>query len=217
MKVSVWFALLISAAALSWAGPFTNGSFESPGVFEGAATQLDNGSTYVTGWLHQGIDDGEFYTNGSVWGIAAGHGTFYVGFGAFGLTGGQLLQTFDTTPGQVYAVDYLVTTQELEGVLPDQAALVEALDGASVLASVSNTINTPAGVWVNGLQLRFTATSASTTLRFTDTTLFANGGSLNWGLDNVSVAAAPEPGSYALIGLGLSVIALRKRAFWSRS
>ncbi len=211
------FLIIIALALIAFpaaGATFFNGDFESPGTFNGEATYLGSGSTYVTGWFHSGIADGEFYTDGAAWGITAGQGTFYVGFGAFGVTGGSMSQTFDTTPGQSYAVNYLLSTQELDGVLPDQVAFVSALDdGDNLLDSVSNTINTPAGVWVNGLQLQFVATSSSTTLRFTDLTLFENGGTVNWGLDNVSLTAMPEPASYALIGLGLGVIALRKRLF----
>jgi hypothetical protein len=211
MKTPSRLILAISTAALSFAGPFTNGSFESPGVIPAPGTHLTAGDTYVTGWVHNSTDLGEFYTDGSPWSVAAGVGTYYVGFGAFSQTGGTMSQTFDTVAGQLYGVNYILSTQELTGTLPDQIALVEALDGSTVLGSISNTINSPAGIWNNGLRLEFTATSGSTTLRFTDLTLMANTPLINWGLDNVSVSELPEPSSYALIGLGLGIIALRKK------
>jgi hypothetical protein len=219
MRIQAVLVLAISTAALSLAGPFTNGSFESSGVYTPPANYMSYGSTFVTGWVHEVTDLGEFYTDGAAWGITAGQGTYYVGFGAFSQTGGTLSQTFDTVTGQNYVVNYLLTSQELSGPLPDQVALVEALDGSTVLGSVSNTINSPAGVWYGGLSLAFTATSGSTTLRFTDMTLLANTPLINWGLDDVTVAAvasAPEPASYALIGLGLGFIGLRKKLFRPR-
>jgi hypothetical protein len=203
--------LALSTAASSLAGPFTNGSFESPGTFTPPATYLSYGNTYVTGWVHEVTDLGEFYTDGAAWGVAAGHGTYYVGFGAFGQTGGTLSQTFDTVAGQLYGVNYLLSTQELTGPLPDQIALVQVFDGSTELGSIFNTINSPAGVWNNGARLVFTATSGSTTLRFTDLTLAANGTAINWGLDNVAISTLPEPAAYALIGLGLTFILLRKK------
>jgi hypothetical protein len=213
MRVLLWLALVTSTASSGLATTFFNGNFESPGTFPGPdARYLTYGDTYVTGWTHEVTDLGEFYTDGVTWGISAGEGTYYVGFGAFNNIGGTLSQTFDTIAGMTYNVNYLLTTQELTGTLPDQVALVEALDGFTLLASVTNTINQPAGVWTSGLQLSFTAASTSTTLRFTDMTLLANGTLINWGLDDVSVLeSTPEPGTYALLALGLGFIALRRK------
>src|SRR5262245_37784886 len=134
MRVFPTLALAIATAALSFAVPFTNGSFESPGVIPPPFTHLTFDDPYVTGWFHDGTDLGEFYTNGVQFGITPQNGSYYVGFGAFGQTGGTLEQTFDTTAGKSYVIDYFLTTQELTGTLPDQIGLVQALNGATVLA-----------------------------------------------------------------------------------
>ncbi|MEO5922194.1 MAG: PEP-CTERM sorting domain-containing protein [Bryobacteraceae bacterium] len=215
MKLFQLAALVVITAGFGVAAPFTNGSFESSGgAFTPPANVLGNGDTFVTGWVHDGpgaLGAGEFYTDGVNWGVVAGQGTYYVGFGAGGLTGGTLSQTFDTTIGTTYFVNYLLSTQEFDGIPPIQVAVVEALDGSTVLASVSNSFNQGSGIWNSGLTLTFTATSSSTTLRFTDATSPANSPPVNWGLDAVSVAPVPEPTTFGLVGLGLALCAWRKR------
>jgi len=211
MKFLSMVFLVIGAATFGVAAPFMNGGFELPGpTYTPPAEYLSYGDLFVTGWVHDGTDLGEFYTDGAAWGISAGEGSYYVGFGAFSQTGGTLSQTFDTNVGTTYFVNYLLTTQELDANLPDQAALVEALDGSTVLGSAFNTINQAAGTWTSGISFAFTATSTSSTLRFTDMTPLANSAPINWGLDAVSVGVVPEPSSIAMIGLGLGLLALRR-------
>jgi hypothetical protein len=229
--------ILLALTAFPAAGAtlFTNGSFESPGA---PGDPWVPGVRYVgdesldgsgTGWIHEGAANaaaffGDFYTNGDgggFWSMVPQDGSYYFGFGATGKTGGVLKQTFDTEIGVTYVVNYWLTTQELdEGPFPDQVAFVAAYDGAILLASVENILNGPPG-WSSGLTLTFTASSASTTLLFRDDssagtpglTLGPNDTFLtNWGLDNVSLAmATPEPGSWALLGLGLVALGAAKR------
>ncbi len=102
-------ALLVGTATLGIATPFSNGSFESPG---GSGTLfLSNGSTVVTGWTHGGNDLGEFYAATGQWGISAGDGNNYIGWGANGATNGTMSQTFDTVTGTTYNVNYLTDRQ----------------------------------------------------------------------------------------------------------
>jgi hypothetical protein len=215
MKLTVkLMATLVACLASASGAAFTNGSFENPGGT--GFTFLTNGSTFVPGWIHTGNTNGEFYT-GQAWGILAGDGTNYIGWGANGATGGILSQTFDTMVGATYQVDYLLTTQQLAGSnLPFQSNSVQALDGSTVLAGVTNSFNMIAGNWLNGNSLVFTATSTATTLRFTDTSNGAATIGINWGLDAVSVTqlggnAVPEPATYALVLTALGALALRRK------
>src|SRR5260370_31840230 len=94
--------------------------------------------------------------------------------------------------------------------------MVEALNGAAVLNSVTNSFNQANGIWNAGTTLSFVAASPSSTLRFTDTTSGASSFAVNWGLDGVTVAmvgggTVPEPSASALIGLGLGVRGLLRK------
>jgi hypothetical protein len=213
-------AAVVATATLGIASPFTNGDFESPGG-AGVNFFLPNGSTFVTGWTHGGNDGGEFYTSSGVWGINAADGTHYLAWGASGAINGTMSQTFDTVAGTTYNVNYVLTTQQLGPPIPIESNLVQALDGATVLNSVTNEFNQNAGIWNSGATLSFVAASASTTLLFTDTTTAVNSGPVNWGLDSVTVDAAgpvgtpgaPEPATYGLIGLGLTVLTVCRKKF----
>lgn len=210
------FAAVLGLASLAQAAPFTNGSFESPG---GSTTTLVIGSTHVTGWIHGVNPFAELYSQSGIFGIAAGDGEYYITWGGSGATGGTLSQTFDTTPGVTYAVNYLLTTQQNgSAVLPVQSNSVQAFDGNTLLGSTTNSFNMAAGNWLAGNQLTFTATSGSTTLVFTDTSDGQVADSLNWGLDAVTLAEVPgsggdvpEPTTYGLVAMALGMIGFARR------
>ncbi|MBS1826257.1 MAG: DUF642 domain-containing protein [Acidobacteria bacterium] len=207
-------AAVLVFASLAQAAPFTNGSFESPG---GSTTVLGVGSTHVTGWIHGVTDGADYLTVSGHFGIAAGDGNYYITWGGSGVVGGTLSQTFDTTPGATYVVNYLLTTQQY--LLPNppfQTNSVQALDGATVLGSTSNSFNMAAGNWLAGNQLAFIAASSTTTLVFTDTSNPQASATINWGLDAVTVAevaggGVPEPSTYGLVALALGMIGIARR------
>ena len=212
-KISV---LLLASSALAIAAPFTNGGFDSPG---GNAFTLPNGSTFVTGWsLTSSNNNNVTYTPSAFFGILAGGGSHYLTIGGLGNTGAVLTQTFDTVSGTTYNVNYLVTTQQGAPVSPFQTNSVQAFDGGNLLAGVTNSLGMANGTWLNGVQLTFIASSASTTLRFTDTSSAGSSSGINWGLDSVTVAAVnnsgdavPEPATYALVLASLGAIAFHRR------
>ena len=216
-------ATLVGFAGIGFAGPFTNGSFETPGAPGGNRFFTAGSDTFVTGWTHvaSAVNNNgsvDFYSANGAWGINADTESNYIGFGGNGTTGGILFQTFDTVIGTTYTVNYRLTTQQLGGSsIPLESVLVEGLNGSTVLNSVSTTFNPQAGVWINGNALSFMAASTSSTLRFTDTSDGAVAASVNWGLDtvtvNTGVSSVPAPATLSMIGLaGLVLVAFRRRA-----
>jgi len=192
------------------AAPFSNGNFESPGVASFA--DITTPATAPTGWTPGGtLGNAALFYENNAFHVVCVAGPNCVGFGGNGTTGATLSQTFDTVLGQSYTVNYFVTPQQGAG---PQSALVEALNGATVLGSVTDTI--PLLVsgqnfnWVAGTPLTFVATGSSSTLRFTDTSNGAAASGTNWALDGVTitgqVAAIPEPSAYGLMLAGLGVL-----------
>lgn len=182
------------AAALFWAAdslaaaPFQNGGFESPGL-PGATTSTGLiGSGIVDGWDVATLGGLAYRKNGNAAGTDALDGTHFVGFGFTGETGGQLTQVFDTVAGTTYEVLFWVT-QTHGSNSTDQAVAVEAFDedlGLPLAPAVETGIPPHQNQWSQGNPYRFTATSTSTRLTFTDATV-TPGLPENWALDGVSV------------------------------
>ena len=204
-------AILISMTAAVQADPFQNGSFESPGGPAGTRIVVADGpSATVTGWTNSGGLQVYAAVNGTD-AVVPYDGDFYVSFGHSGVIGGQFSQTFDTLPGQPYQATYFVTQQQ--GINLTQAASVEALDGVVSLGQVVSVIppyvNNDPFQWFAGTPLNFIATSASTTLRFTDMTPL--GGGSNWGLDLVQITPIPEPSACVLLATAVALLGWRAR------
>jgi hypothetical protein len=168
----------------------------------------------VTGWVHNNncSAGSEILTASGNYGLATLDGGQYITWGGNGAIGGTLQQTFDTAAGASYTVNYLIAIQQNVGV--GQSMMVEAFDGITLLNSAAaNNFQFP--TFTPGPTLTFTASSTSTTLRFTDTTSLANSAAANWGLDTVTVqsnqSVAPEPGSALLLAAGLAALLLASR------
>jgi len=213
--VKLTFLLGLGAAAL-FASSFQNGGFESP-----LLKSSPDFVTVPTGWTK--VDPTcpscfalfmEFYGTFGLPTIGA-EGTQAYGFGGNGGTTGSLSQTFDTVAGANYEVSFQYVIQQGPEFEDLQA---DVLDGINTLATKAIRFNNAA--WVT-TTLDFTAASASTTLRFSDTTGAVDpgtGSGTNWALDAVSVSqlgggggAVPEPSTWVLAGLGtLAVGGLRR-------
>jgi hypothetical protein len=223
LKLAAFLCLLLAVPGK--AATFFNGSFESPGapVDPWNPGVLYLGDQLLGGWEHTRVPDADplrtdFYTNGlgTDWVNPPQDGAYYIGWGAYGATGGTLSQAFDTEIGVTYQVTYWLVAQEFAlGSTVEQKARVAALDGNTPLANVLNTFG-PTSVWFQGQILSFVAQSASTTLRFSDesegSSVIGQGTyMINWGLDNVTVEATPEPGTWAILGLGLGILVAVKK------
>jgi hypothetical protein len=197
-------------AGIGLATPFQNGTFDQPAV-GGGALVLDCPGV-VLGWVHtNNCNNGaELLTKSGSFGLSTLDGGQYITWGGNGFTGGTLEQTFDTVTGGIYSIDYLIAIQQNVG--PGQSMKVEAFDGSTLLGSTAATdfLNT---ALTAGPTLHFTATSGSTTLRFTDLTSLANSAAANWGLDTVTVqftppatSGVPEPSTWFLATAGFGAL-----------
>lgn len=124
---------------------------------------------------------------------------------------GILSQSFATVAGATYTVsfDYGITAYGQAS----QSMTASILDGATVIASDVVTGLQSSSPMLTNFRFDFVAASATSTIRFSDFP-----GNQSWDtdglLDNVSVAAAvPEPGSVALLALGLLGLAVSNRRY----
>jgi hypothetical protein len=204
------------ATGVSFASAFQNGDFASPGGV--AITHyLGCGDSFVTGWINDvfagctpsplypgaSTTGEQDYQNGSGAGqiAPANGGTYDVTFGDNDTTGGTLQQTFDTMTGDVYQINYLVSLTDATSPLSPESMLVEVFSGVNLLGSEEDNAFTNT-TWVGGPTLTFTATSASTTLIFTDTTGAGLAPEQNWSLDDVTVnSGVPEPSTVSTLFL----------------
>ena len=199
----------IAAACLAAAGVvasadlraelIVNGGFEAPlvtssGPPPGLGFDYRTGAD-ITGWLITGPKEPQFDTTYNP-----------VGGGNQALQLESLdpvLQTFATTPGQLYQLIFDLSAYTNNDALLNIAPLQVVVAGVT-----ADFVGTDLSYVTHSLF--FTASGASTTLSFENTGAFG----VNFPqIDDVSVlaAAVPEPNSVALLGFGLVVFALNWR------
>lgn len=189
------------AAAPAGAATIANGSFEE-GINPGSFTTIgaiDN--TSITGWT---VGSGSIDYIGSYW-------TAQDGSRSIDLSGssiGSISQSFATVVGQAYDITYWISKNPDGGNAVRTGSInAGGSSGTFTYAAVNDRFNMN---WVQET-FRFTATDAMTTLSFASDS--SGGCCFGPALDNVSIAAVPEPATWALFILGFGLVggALRRR------
>lgn len=169
-------------------GTFTNGSFELPGgSAPGTSLMLGSGDTTMPGWTVSGPAGNQIILQNGVLGcfdFPPKDGSYHVIFNSGDqLPSMSIAQTFDTIPGEDYAVTFYV------GRISSGGGIVSIT--ASAKSQTDNTIGSMvAAASANGYGSRkrfiFTATTPNTTLQFLDSSEATI--SVDIALDNVSVS-----------------------------
>lgn len=199
-------AVLASLCALSAlpacaANLLINPGFELP-AGTGYASLL-GGNTAITGW--RTVLSGVEWFDATAYGGAA-DGVMAIDLANYIYTGGGIEQSFASVVGQTYDLSFSLGTMQANG--RDGTAHIDVtIAGSTTGYEVVN--HTGRLAWT-GVTQRFTASSATTTLRFSNNQNpylhFAN-------VDAASVVAVPEPKIYSLLlaGLGLVGYAVRRQ------
>lgn len=205
-------AALAAAAQASPVGPdlLVNGSFETGPA--GSYAELPGGSGALAGWTPT-LSGVEYFQPTAFTVSLAEDGLYAVDLANYVYTGGGISQTFATTAGQAYSVDFWGGTQAVSG--RDGTGVIDVFVNGSLAGSFALAGPTAAIDW-REFGLDFTATGAATTLEFRNTQdpylHFAY-------LDDVTVGAAapagepavPEPSAAWLLPIGLLLLAAVRR------
>lgn len=203
------FASLLAAAVSGRAQTIVNASFEAPGISNFVYT------TSVTGWTFSAFASGSggtgLTTNGSSFGTVDIGGASDAGGGtqaALIQGAGIISQAIDFSTGGAFTLSFFA---EARGSHSGGVPLSIKIDstvltfGGSVTASATSgsvfnrIVSDPFSVGVGFHTLSFTGT---VNLNTADVTTF---------VDQVSVAAVPEPATFALLGGGLAALAFLRR------
>ena len=160
------------------------------------------GSTYLPGWLVTGPELA-WIGAGNSYGLSASDGQRFVDLTCWvnqnGNQGG-VTQTIATTAGQRYTLSFDVGNSSRYN-FSGTSSLSASVGNSSQLFTNTITNTSSADFWQR-FSMDFTANSNATNLTFT-----GNNAVHYIGLDNVVVTAAvPEPGTYAMLLVGVALL-----------
>lgn len=198
-KFALGLAVLLALPTAANAAAFMNGGFETGVPVPGAFVTLGNGSTDITGWTVTG--NGVDYI-GSYWQNGAGDRSVDLS----GNAGGGISQTFDTVFGTTYVVNFLLAGNPAgEPTVKDLN--VQTSDGTFAAYTFDTTGTSLDAMGWLAKSYTFTANSNSTTLSFSAGNRSAYGAAI----DGVTVAAVPEPATWALLLGGFALVGTQMR------
>ena len=180
-----------------------NGNFENTGF--GGTTgyyNVGNSADHLIpsdfGWSVP-VNNVDIVANGVYGPYLAGGGAYSLDLVGYGSTG-EIEQSINTVAGKTYTLSLEYSANN--GVSNPTAAII--VNGAALGSLTGGT------TWKQ-FSTTFTGTGAPMTVAF-DETYGANSGGVF--LDNISVAAVPEPATWAMLilGLGLTGVMLRRRS-----
>jgi len=177
--IAVLASLVLAGSALAAFAGVTNGSFETGTGDPGSYTQLNAGSTVLTGWT---ITTGSIDWIGTYWPAAAPTKSLDMNGGG----PGAISQVLATTIGKTYVVTFALSANPDGPVAPPYALTVGATGAASQAYTFDRAAygNTRANMMWQSKQYSFKATSATTTLSFASG---VTAGAYGPALDNVVV------------------------------
>jgi len=207
VQTVVGFAMAIGLlTAPAGANLIANGSFENGNLPTPSGVSVLAGGTNITDWI---VGGGGVDYIGTLWQAADGTRSIDMDSGKDNRTGpfaGSLSQSFATTSGQLYAVDFDLAGNPDGGPILKTVAVSAA--GQTQDFSFTNTVQTYSNMGYLPQEFLFTANSSSTTL------MFASLSGTGYGpvIDNVVVSPVPEPASLMLVALSLlPFVVLRRR------
>lgn len=190
----------LSLACNAQAAVIVNGSFEDPVINPGSFEIYNEGSTVITGWTVVGLNTGLIsgsYVEGLIQ-FQAQDGVQWVdltGPGSLSSTG--ITQTLATDIGQAYELSFYVGSVS-DGVAYFPSTVDLQINGGARVSYTNPAAPTTSLDW-KLFTAGFTANSATTSITFLNGNTIYNNISA---LDNVSIAAVPEPSSSLLVIAG---------------
>ena len=195
-------ALGLAALGTAHANLLQNGGFELPGTPD-YIELAGSGNTYVTNWVTI-LSGAEYFRPASITGLGSAiEGRMVVDVANYDQNNGGIAQTFATTAGQQYRLDFIAGNSRYGFGYNTGDGTINVQVGSLTTSVATPTALTPAIVW-QPISLTFTALAGpNSTLSFSN----LQDARMHYAfIDNVRVTAVPEPQTWALLFAGLGIV-----------